>query len=79
MRIYLCAPTTGAGEEVREMERACCEFKCGADFEMKCIETDEGYRIEVKGDKDKLKEHGPGCCWVPFRGMHWHGGRASCC
>lgn len=61
------------------MEKVCCEFKYGDDFEMKCIETDDGYRIEVKGDKEKLKEHGPGCCCGPFAGMHWHGGKGSCC
>ena len=61
------------------MEKVCCEFKCGEDFEMKCIETDEGYRIEVKGDKEKLKEHFPGCCCGPFGGIHWHRGSGSCC
>ena len=43
------------------MEKVCCEIKCGDDFEMKCVETDDGYRIEIKGDKAKLKERMGDC------------------
>jgi hypothetical protein len=36
------------------MEKMCCEVKV--------IETDEGYRIEVKGEKDRLKAEYGECC-----------------
>ena len=60
------------------MEKVCCELKCGDDFEMKCVETDEGFRIEVKGDKEKLKEHHQGCWCAPFSGMHVPYGKCGC-
>ena len=56
--------------------------------EFRVIETDDGYRIEIKGDKDKIKHFMRGFGgmkrrrrhwrrrWGPFawmRGMHFHG------
>ena len=46
--------------------------------EFKVIETDEGFRIDIKGDKDKIRSFMPGfgrrgCC-SEGRG-HGHGGR----
>ena len=59
------------------MEKVCCEFRLGEDLEMKCVETDDGFRIELKGDKEKLRNHIPGLHCVPFVGVrHAHG---SCC
>jgi hypothetical protein len=61
------------------MERVINEFRV--------IETDDGYRIEIKGDKDKLKDlfmgakrwhrRSRGFGWRPFGfgGMHW----GACC
>lgn len=61
------------------MEKVCCEVKCGDDFEMKCVETDDGYRIEVKGDKEKLKAQMKDRCCGPFGGMQFRAGGESCC
>jgi len=37
--------------------------------EFKVVETDDGYRIEIKGDKEKMKQ------WMEHRGgMGRHGG-----
>jgi hypothetical protein len=63
---------------VRKMEKVCCEFKCGEDFEMKCVETDDGYRIEIKGDKEKIKGRVPGICCGPFGGAHAAQGGGCC-
>lgn len=45
--------------------------------EYRVIETDDGFRIEIKGDKEKLRPFvngawGPG--GGPWRGGPWHGG-----
>jgi hypothetical protein len=61
------------------MEKVCCEFKKGDDIHVKCVETDDGYRIEVKGNKEVLKKWKESCC-TPGHGSvgfgHCHCG---CC
>lgn len=39
--------------------------------EFKIIETEDGYRIEIKGDKDKMKEIFSGLRWRKAR-HHFH-------
>lgn len=63
---------------VRKMEKICCEFKCGEDFEMRCVETDDGYRIEIKGDKEKVKSRFSGFCCGPV-GVTQSGSGGGCC
>lgn len=39
--------------------------------EFRLIETDDGFRIEIKGDKEKIRgmiDH-----WMEARGRGWHG------
>jgi hypothetical protein len=40
--------------------------------EFKIVETDEGYRIEIKGDKEKMKGIFSGLRWRRFRSCHFH-------
>ena len=40
--------------------------------EFKIVETEEGYRIEIKGDKEKMKEMFSGLRWRKFRSRHFH-------
>jgi len=49
---------------VRGMEKVIGEFKI--------VETEEGYRIEIKGDKEKMKEMFSGLRWGKFRSRHFH-------
>jgi hypothetical protein len=49
------------------------------------IETDDGYRVEIKGDKEKLKKmgfmhkgFGPGKFFGRGRGMFWGRGHEYC-
>lgn len=44
------------------MDKVCWEFKKGEDIQVRCLETDDGYRIEVKGDKEALKKWKRMCC-----------------
>lgn len=44
------------------MERSCCEFRQEDGLEVKVFETENGYRIEMKGDKDKVREWKQSCC-----------------
>jgi len=50
--------------EVRGVEKVIKEFKI--------VETEDGYRIEVKGDKEKMKELFSGLGGRKFRGGHAH-------
>lgn len=48
--------------------------------EIRFIETDDGFRVEVKGDKERLRQMGwsPGMGFGPgkrFWRKKWHGGR----
>jgi hypothetical protein len=65
------------------MDKVCCEFKRSDGLEVKWIETDDGFRVEVKGDKEKLMEQlkgqGVGCCCVPFGGAQVSFKGGSCC
>jgi len=50
--------------------------------EFKIVETEEGYRIEIKGDKEKMKEMLSGLRWRKFHSRHFHpfgGEMAPCC
>lgn len=40
--------------------------------EFKIVETEDGYRIEIKGDKEKMKEIFSGLRWRKFRSRHFH-------
>jgi len=40
--------------------------------EFKIVETEDGYRIEIKGDKEKMKEMFSGHRGHKFRGGHFH-------
>lgn len=40
--------------------------------EFKIVETEEGYRIEIKGDKEKVKGIFSGLRWRKFRSHHFH-------
>lgn len=44
--------------------------------EIRLIETDDGFRLEVKGDKERMKKMGffPGM-WAPGMGGAWSFGR----
>lgn len=65
------------------MEKVCCEFKRNDGLEVKWIETDDGYRIEVKGDKEKLVDQlkglGLGACCASFGGAQASFKGGSCC
>lgn len=48
--------------------------------EVRWIETDDGFRLEIKGDKEKLRKYGPfagGMCMGGAGGFfrRWRGGR----
>jgi hypothetical protein len=48
--------------------------------EFKIVETEDGYRIEIKGDRERMKEIFSGLRWHKFRSRHFHPvgfGRAS--
>jgi len=45
-------------------EKVCCEFRSADGFEWRCVETDDGYQIHIKGDKEKLRKSMT-CCPVP--------------
>jgi hypothetical protein len=79
MHIYTYGGAEPAkGKVVSKMEKVCCEIKCGEDFEMKCVEIDDGYRIEIKGDKERIKGRFPGFCCGSFGGAH-SGHSGGCC
>jgi len=40
--------------------------------ELKIVETEDGYRIEIKGDKEKMKEMFSGLRGRKFRSRHFH-------
>jgi hypothetical protein len=40
--------------------------------EFKIIETEDGYRIEIKGDKEKMKEMFSGLRWRKSHRPHFH-------
>ena len=40
--------------------------------EFKIVETEDGYRIEIKGDKERMKEIFSGLRWRKFRSRHFH-------
>lgn len=61
------------------MEKVCCEFKRSDGLEVKWVETDEGFRIEVKGDKDRLKDQMMGSCCIPFGRVDVTAKGGSCC
>ena len=53
--------------------------------EIRFIETDDGYRVEIKGDKEKLKEmcfmhkgFGPGKFFGRGRARYWGRGHGHC-
>jgi len=50
------------------MDKVCWEFKKGEDIRVRCLETEDGYTIEVKGNKEALKQWKQMCC-VPMSEM----------
>ena len=44
------------------MDKVCWEFKKGEDIRVRCLETEDGYTIEVKGNKEALKQWKQMCC-----------------
>ncbi|MFH0777791.1 MAG: hypothetical protein V2A71_04085 [Candidatus Eisenbacteria bacterium] len=65
------------------MSKVCWEYKKGDDLHVKCVETVEGFNIEVKGSKEALKQWkescgGPVVCCVS--GHHGTGhAKSGCC
>lgn len=53
------------------MEQSCCASEKDG-FAIECHETDEGYHIILKGDKDKIRA----CCEPYISGL---GPKTSCC
>lgn len=53
------------------MEKSCCNFQLNDEVRVECHETEDGYQLTVKGDKDKLRAWKDRCCSQE--------GKSSCC
>lgn len=53
------------------MEKSCCEFTRD-DVEIKCYETEDGFRLVLKGDKNMIRAWKDSCCGSGE-------GKTSCC
>lgn len=46
---------------MEDEKKPCCELKY-EDLTITCHETDDGYRVELTGDKDRIREWKKSCC-----------------